>query len=448
MASLVVAGDVSGSVTLSAPSAAGSTVITLPTTSGTMVVTGGAQTVQFAAGSAASPSITFTGDTNTGIFSPAADTIAFSEGGVESMRIDSSGNVGIGVTPSAWSGFRALQLGTTTSLWSGLSGNTSSFYTNNAFYNGTNRIYLTNGFASEYIMGQGLHIWYTAASGTAGGTVSFSESMRIDTSGNVGIGVSSPGQKLDVSTTGDIQLRLGNAATGAQFTYDIGRVAATGLLQFYGNQSGATGYIFSGVNGERMRIDSSGNLLVGTTTVSGKTSVKQTASSNVLYLDNSNATTAYGMQIAYTGRVPNSTGEEFIYTGDSSPRFVVRSNGGIANYSANNVNLSDEREKTNIQLAGSYLDKICAIPVKTFNYIDQNRETDDGLTLGVIAQDVQSVAPELVMESDWSLEKDGSKMRLSIYQTDLQYALMKAIQELNAKVEAQAAEIAALKGAN
>jgi len=92
MASLVVAGDSSGSVTLAAPAVAGTTTLTLPTTSGTLVVTGGAQTVQFAAGSAASPSITFTGDTNTGIFSPAADTIAFTEGGVESLRINSSGN--------------------------------------------------------------------------------------------------------------------------------------------------------------------------------------------------------------------------------------------------------------------------------------------------------------------------------------------------------------------
>ncbi len=50
----------------------------------------------FAAGTAALPAITRTGDTNTGIFFPAADTIAFSEGGAESMRIDSSGNVGIG----------------------------------------------------------------------------------------------------------------------------------------------------------------------------------------------------------------------------------------------------------------------------------------------------------------------------------------------------------------
>ena len=93
--------------------------------------------------------------------------------------------------------------------------------------------------------------------------------VTIDTSQNVGIGATSPGQKLDISTSGDIQARIGNSVTGAQFTYDIGRVAASGLLQFYGNQSGATGYIFSGINGERMRIDSSGRLLLGTSTVGG-----------------------------------------------------------------------------------------------------------------------------------------------------------------------------------
>jgi hypothetical protein len=91
--------------------------------------------------------------------------------------------------------------------------------------------------------------------------------ITVDTSQNVGIGTSSPGQKVDISTSGDIQARIGNSVTGAQFTYDIGRVASSGLLQFYGNQSGATGYIFSGINGERMRIDSSGNVMIGTTTI-------------------------------------------------------------------------------------------------------------------------------------------------------------------------------------
>ena len=113
----------------------------------------------------------------------------------------------------------------------------------------------------------------------------------------------------------------------------------------------------------------------------------------------------------------------------------LRSNGGLANYSANDVNLSDRREKTNFAPATSYLDKICAIPVQTFNYIDQNLEEDGGLTLGVVAQDVQAIAPELVLESNWGTDK-APKMRLSIYQTDLQYALMKALQELKAEFDA------------
>ena len=105
MASIVVTGDTSGAITIAAPAVAGTNTLTLPASTGTLVVTGGAQTIEFADGSAAAPSITNSGDTNTGMFFPAADTIAFTEGGVESMRIDSSGNVGIGTT-SVTSGVR------------------------------------------------------------------------------------------------------------------------------------------------------------------------------------------------------------------------------------------------------------------------------------------------------------------------------------------------------
>ena len=130
--------------------------------------------------------------------------------------------------------------------------------------------------------------------------------------------------------------------------------------------------------------------------------------------------------------------------GNTTLRTSIRSNGGIANYSANDVNLSDRREKTNFAPAKSYLDVICAIPVQTFNYIDQNLEDDPGLTLGVVAQDVQSVAPELVSESNWGTA-DDPKIRLSIYQTDLQYALMKCIQEQQSLIQSLTDRIAQLE---
>ena len=161
------------------------------------------------------------------------------------------------------------------------------------------------------------------------------------------------------------------------------------------------------------------------------------------YVTNSGASgNIYGATIKFGGQSPNNTSSVFLACADTTvTRFEVRSNGGIANYSANNVNLSDQREKKEIALAPNYLDKICQIPVKTFLFNDQ---TDTDLNLGVIAQEVQAVASELVTETNWGSEEEP-KMRLSIYQTDLQYALMKSIQELKAIVDAQATRIASLE---
>jgi hypothetical protein len=95
MSSVVIQGNASGtgSVTIESPNTNSDYTVTLPTGSGELVSTEGAQTIEFAAGSASTPSITATGDTNTGIYFPAADTIGFAEGGAEAMRIDSSANL-------------------------------------------------------------------------------------------------------------------------------------------------------------------------------------------------------------------------------------------------------------------------------------------------------------------------------------------------------------------
>jgi hypothetical protein len=92
MSSVVISGNTSGTITLDAPAVAGTTTLTLPATSGTVIVNSGAQTIEFADGSAGAPSITNSGDTNTGIFFSAADTIDFTEGGTAVGQFDSSAN--------------------------------------------------------------------------------------------------------------------------------------------------------------------------------------------------------------------------------------------------------------------------------------------------------------------------------------------------------------------
>jgi hypothetical protein len=181
------------------------------------------------------------------------------------------------------------------------------------------------------------------------------------------------------------------------------------------------------------------NFIIGGTTqpnagIRSRLAVSHNVGDYLVSFLNSNAS-PYGVFLKFTTDANNTGNPFYAALGAGNTRFAVRSNGGIENYSANNVNLSDRREKTNFAPATSYLEKICAIPVQTFNYIDQNMEEDAGLTLGVIAQDVQAVAPELVTESNWGTKEDP-KTRLSIYQTDLQYALMKCIQELKAENDA------------
>jgi hypothetical protein len=265
------------------------------------------------------------------------------------------------------------------------------------------------------------------------------QAMTLDSNGNLLVGTTSSQAQLTVNNA--IALAGSGAAKPASLGYGMYLLNGLGTVVY----SSASTAFYTGTT-ETARIDSSGNLLVGQTgSTTGKISVQQTGTTACFFGYQTNGSSANGYQIQYATAFNNTTNEAFFFA-DGSIRATIRSNGGIANYSANNVNLSDRREKTNFAPAKSYLDVICAIPVQTYNYIDQNIKEDDGLTLGVVAQDVQAVAPELVNESDWSVEKDGSKMRLSIYQTDMQYALMKCIQELSAQVKTLQTQVTALKG--
>jgi hypothetical protein len=274
---------------------------------------------------------------------------------------------------------------------------------------------------------------------------SLTQSMILNEDGTLGIGSAGAGNKLTVSNAGANGFEVDpNSVSGTKTKLISINRTSSAYTPF---QYDASLHEFQVSGGEKARISSNGfSHFLGSATAYFNTagawhSVESTTSDDTFLVFNNNAS-PFGVQCYFWGASPNN-GTNYFYSAldTTATRFRVYSNGGIANYQANDSNLSDRREKTNFAPAGSYLEKICAIPVQTFNYIDQNHVQDGGLTLGVVAQDVQAVAPELVMESNWASKDQEPKMRLSIYQTDLQYALMKCIQEQQAIIESLKARL-------
>jgi len=276
----------------------------------------------------------------------------------------------------------------------------------------------------------------------AADTIAFTEggaeAMRINSSGQVGIGTSSPGSPLTVSTTGvdrTVQinstdgaggygavLSLNNTGTGGR-EYNITSTSNAdggvggGKLKFYDVVAGAT----------RMLIDASGNLLVGTTSQ---------LSSALLSVDSSSN--------GVTAKVSVNSNSVFVGQNSSGTvTFNVNGTGQINSVFTSITAISDARLKTNIQTIKYGLDAVTALKPVMFDFIENDLVQGQSDNLGFIAQNVQSVIPELVTVGNNKAE-DGSPY-LTLKMGDMLPVLVKAIQEQQALIESLTTRLTALE---
>jgi hypothetical protein len=266
-------------------------------------------------GSAATPAIRGT-DANTGIFFPAADTIAFTEGGTEAMRIDSSGFVGIGTTSprvklDVFSGEAVISNGTADTASTG-----GTLWLNT----GTSGVTRAAGIQaiSTGIVNDHSLLFYTNAAST-----NPAERMRITDTGNVGIGTSSPTAKLHVAGGGLLGTSSTNplAFTGSgsnlagigsyNANTDMNMYAAgTGNIKFINGVVWNSAASLTSSGTERMRIDSAGNVGIGTTTPQSKLSVN----GNILAPWSNSGTYEIGVE-QRTSNIFASTTNSFVVRG-------------------------------------------------------------------------------------------------------------------------------------
>jgi hypothetical protein len=395
MGNLTLNGSTSGGITIAPPAVAGSNTITLPAATGTMALT-------------SSP--TFSGTlTATTITSPASTALTIQSAGTTAVTVDTSQNVGIGTTsPTAK---LVVNGGTSTSQ--------IRLEVNNAAF--TQEV-STNAAASAYVYKSNdasYHVW----------KLSSSEAMRIDSSGNVGIGTSSPTARLQAyGTSGTAQARLGTANGYLEIAaFDASPVycvvsGANHTAGVFGTQSNTPTILFTN-NTERIRIDTSGNLLVGTTS----STIASKSPKFISYQTASEPSAAF-----YSNTTANTN--QIIFVNPNGEVGNINTNGSTTAYGTS----SDYRLKHDVKPMVSGLSTVAALKPVTYKWNVDNSNGE-----GFIAHELQSVIPFAVTGDKDAIDKEGNIKPQGVDYSKIVVHLVAACQELSAKNDALEAANAA-----
>jgi hypothetical protein len=246
----------------------------------------------------------------------------------------------------------------------------------------------------------------------AADTIAFAEGgaevARFDSSGNLGIGTTTPVAKLDVRGI------LAIANSGASY-WALDRNDSDGTLTF------------SDTTTERMRLDGSGNLLVNTTAVS---------TSNLNGTAIRTFTGGSYIEVAHnTSAISGNDYATFRYNGTNIGS-IVQSGTTNVTYATS----SDYRLKENIAPMTGALAKVSALKPCTYTW-----KTDGSDGQGFIAHELAEVVPDCVTGEKDAVDEDGNPKYQGIDTSFLVATLTAAIQELKAELDSVKAELATLK---
>jgi hypothetical protein len=351
------------------------------------------------------------------------------DGSATRMTLDSSGNLGLGVTPSAFSTGKAMQIGALNGITLfGFAGG-AEFGSNFNF--DSSYKYTTTGASARYTTGGGTHAWYIAPSGTAGNAITFTQAMTLDASGRLGIGTTSPSTTLHVKgaasadATLTIETNANNDYSGILSFSDAGGSAASIYYShYYGNMS------FFVTAGEAARITSAGEFLVGTTDITPNAGIGVKAiPAGRLHLVSSASTTS-------------SDGFTMYSTGAAAYRFYVQWNGTINATNTTITGISDQRLKENIQDLDDGLDAILALKPRKFDWKEGKGKDIKG-DRGWIAQEFEQVFPDMI--SEWKEPAPEGEEPYKAVRADLIPVLVKAMQQQQAMIEELKAKVAQLE---
>ena len=175
--------------------------------------------------------------------------------------------------------------------------------------------------------------------------------------------------------------------------------------------------------------------------------VTPTSGQNSINLSHSSASSPYGPAIRFTAVDPNNTTQYFLVgIGNVTARFIVFSNGDVANINNSYGAYSDVKLKENIIDASSQWDDIKALSVRKYSLKQDNLDAPN--MLGVIAQEVEAAGVGgLVYESP---DKDSENNDLGTVTKQVKYSVLymkavKALQEAMERIETLEAKVAALE---